>query len=431
MRHIWFAIIISLAAANSRAAAPLTIDQAVGEALANNPQIHAQKAYRQAAVFDEKAARSEFLPKLTAAYAYQSLAESPYVNIYGNQVITNSRDQHHWEVAVTQPLFSGFAISARHRLAQLGIETRELALLQSKQALILQVRQGCFDLLMAEKRLAVAASSAAALAAHERDVRRFHNNGLVPLNDLLKAQVALADAVQQQHRAEAAVGQVRTALALLLGRPYDNTLAIQDAVPMRRPAIELASLIDQAMANRSEIALLERSLRSKANEQLASQSAYYPRIELTGKYQQDGDDLGANHNDFTNQYNASMGVQARWTFFEFGKTRHSAAKARAEYQALEQSLEQARNDIRLQVVEAHLALDVAVRNIDSATAALDQAQEHWRITNLLYQQQLTTSTEVLDARSYLDHAQSAYHEARYGYGTALAGLAWATGTAIQ
>ena len=200
---------------------------------------------------------------------------------------------------------------------------------------------------------------------------------------------------------------------------------------MRRPAIELASLIDQAMTNRSEIALLERSLQSKSNEQLATQSAYYPRIELTGKYQQDGDDLGANHNDFTNQYNASMGVQARWTFFEFGKTRHSAAKARAEYQALEQSLKQARNDIRLQVVEAHLALDVAVRNIDSATAALDQAQEHWRITNLLYQQQLTTSTEVLDARSYLDHAQSAYHEARYGYGTALAGLAWATGTAIQ
>ena len=57
-------------------------------------------------------------------------------------------------------------------------------------------------------------------------------------------------------------------------------------------------------------------------------------------------------------------------------------------------------------------------NIESATVALGQAREHWRITNLLYQQQLTTSTEVLDARSYLDRAESAYFEARYGYGSA-------------
>ena len=66
--------------------------------------------------------------------------------------------------------------------------------------------------------------------------------------------------------------------------------------------------------------------------------------------------------------------------------------------------------------------------IDQARAALAQAREHWRITNLLYRQQLTTSTEVLDARSYLDRAQSAYHEAHYGYVAARAGLAWAMGS---
>jgi outer membrane protein len=192
---------------------------------------------------------------------------------------------------------------------------------------------------------------------------------------------------------------------------------------------ELEAQIDQALSNRSEIALLGRSIRSKDSEALASKSEFYPRIELTGKYQQDGDDPGASNNDFTNQYNASLGVQARWTFFEFGKTRSTAARMRAERRALEQALEKARNDIRLQVVEARLALNVALSNIDTATSALKQAQEHWRITNLLYQQQLTTSTEVLDARSYLDGARSAYHEAHYGYGSALARLEWATGEA--
>jgi outer membrane protein TolC len=87
-----------------------------------------------------------------------------------------------------------------------------------------------------------------------------------------------------------------------------------------------------------------------------------------------------------------------------------------------------RDEVRLQVVKAHLDLDVAARNIGTATTALAQDREHWRITNLLYRQQLTTSTEVLDARSYHDRAQSAYHDAHYGYGAAMAMLAWTVGS---
>ena len=92
-----------------------------------------------------------------------------------------------------------------------------------------------------------------------------------------------------------------------------------------------------------------------------------------------------------------------------------------------QALEQIQDDVRLQVVQARLDLDVATQNIATTQTALDQAREHWRITNLLYRQQLTTSTDVIDARSYLNRAESTYFEARYGYGSALARLEWAMG----
>ena len=173
--------------------------------------------------------------------------------------------------------------------------------------------------------------------------------------------------------------------------------------------------------------MLKQSIQSKANEALLAKSDDYPRIDLLGKYEQNGDDLGAGNNDYSNQYNASLGVQAHWTFFEFGKTRARSAKVHSEQRALAQTLEKVMDDVRLQVVQARLDLDVAANNIGTARTALDQAREHWRITNLLYRQQLTTSTEVLDARSYLDRAESAYFEARYGYGKAHARLAWAMG----
>lgn len=72
-------------------------------------------------------------------------------------------------------------------------------------------------------------------------------------------------------------------------------------------------------------------------------------------------------------------------------------------------------------------LDVARRNVDTMGAALDQAREHWRITGLRFRQQLTTSTEVLDARAYLTRAENGYYQARYGCGAALANLDLAVG----
>ncbi len=426
MQRLWI-IIVLLASVSAGWAAPLTIDEAVREALENNPLIHQDEAYRQAAAFGEREVRSDFFPKLSAAYTYQSLAESPFVNIYGNQVITNSRDQHHWEVALTQPLFSGFGISARHRLAELGLESRELELQQTRQSVVLQVRLRCFDLLMAESALKVAESSHAALAAHEADVRKFHENGLVPLNELLKAQVARADSLQQRHRAEAGVKNVRSALCLLLGRDYASDIEIADVDPAMPMTPALNDQVQQALKARPEVAVLERSIQSKTNEALLAESDDYPRIDLLGRYEQNGDDLGAGNNDYSNPYNASLGVQAHWTFFEFGKTRARSAKVHSEQRALAQTLEKIMDDVRLQVVQTRLDLDVAAKNIGAARTALDQAGEHWRITNLLYQQQLTTSTEVLDARSYLDRAESAYFEARYGYGKAHARLAWAMG----
>lgn len=224
MKHDWLTILIVLVAIDGWAAAPLTIDEAVREALASSPQIHEGEAYRQAAEFTTHATRADFLPRISASYSYQNLTESPYINIAGTPMVIDTRDQHHWEIALHQPIFSGFAISARHRLAQLGLATRKLDLQQARRRVILQVKQGCFDLLIAEKKL-----------------------------------------------------------------------------------------------------------------------------------------------------------------------------------------------------------DVARGNIDTANTALIQARERWRITDRLYRQQLTTTTEVLDARSYLDRAQSASHEAQYGYGSALARLEWAMG----
>jgi outer membrane protein TolC len=78
--------------------------------------------------------------------------------------------------------------------------------------------------------------------------------------------------------------------------------------------------------------------------------------------------------------------------------------------------------IKLEVKSAFEELKVAVENLETAKTALKQARENYRITELRYKENLTTSTEVLDARTYLTEAEVNYYDALYGYMIAKAKL---------
>ncbi len=409
------------------ASEPLNLDRAMAEALANNPRMAEAEAYRRAAEYAEKAAWADFFPKMSAAYGFRNLAEEPYANIMGRKTIVNSTTQHHWEVGLTQPLFTGFSVSSQHQLARLGLATRELEARQTELTLARLVKRNYLGLLMAQKALTVAETAEKNLAAHADDAARFYEQGLIPRNDLLKAQVAAAEAVQQKVKAAARVRNTSAALNVLLGRDYQAEIQLADVSPPDPFKADSTALVAEALSGRTDVDILTRAIAAKEQEIRLAQSDYYPKVELLGKYEQDGDDLGARHNDYANQYNASIGVQARWVFFEAGKTRARAAKALAEQEAVEKALQRLKDDVRLQVQEACLDLDTAEKNITTTQQALEQAREHFRITNTRYQQQLTTSTEVLDARTYLTRAETGYYEALYGCWTARADLDFAMG----
>ena len=70
---------------------------------------------------------------------------------------------------------------------------------------------------------------------------------------------------------------------------------------------------------------------------------------------------------------------------------------------------------------------VAKINVETAKKSLSQARENYRVTNEGYRVQVSTSTDVLDARAYLTQSEMNYYGALYGYHVALAALKRAIG----
>ena len=417
----------AMASAADNGDVPFTLSMAIEMAVENNSLIKKAIEEQKAAVEEQKSARADFLPKASAAYSYTRLKDSPYMKTDGTQIDIADNDQYHWDLTLSQPLFTGFALSTRYEMAKLGVDVKDAEKEQAVLDVVKQVKAAYFNILLTKKFLLVADEAVNQLESHVRDAEKFYEQGMIAYNDLLKPKVALADALQNRVRAESNVEMAISAFNTLLQIDLNRKTDVEDILGITPFPYDLDTLINEAMEKRPELRTLRFAIKNSDYAVTLAQSSYYPEVGLVGSYEQNGDNPSATKNDFGNTHNTSITLQARWTFFEWGKTRAEVNKYRRNKSSLTEKLKGIEDSIKLEVKSAFLDLKVAEKNIQTAKESLAQAKENWRITNLQYQQQMTTSTEVLDARTFLTQAETNYYGALYGYMIALAELERAAG----
>jgi len=374
-------------------------------------------------------ARADRLPKIMANYAFTHLDDAPFMKANGMPPAARMahQDQYHWDLTLVQPLFSGFALSARHEMARVAVRIKEKEKTQTVLDVTRAVKGAYYNVLLTGKLLSVADETIASLRSHETDNQRFYDRGVIRLNDLLRVKVALAAAVQNREKARAAARMSRADLNRWLALDIHRDTRVEDVGTVSPVDYSLADMLQAGLQNRPLLQVLRLTRETLANITRLEKSSYYPQVAFVGGYGEDGDAPLDGNNDYSNDHNAWVGVQARWTIFDSFGTKAKVARAQADESALLQTLRSAADGIRLEIKNACLELEVAEKNIDTARVARVQAEENLRITRLGYRQQAATSTELLDARTDLTRAQTHYYMALYGYLDAVAALERAVG----
>ena len=405
----------------------LTLEEAIDIATHNHYRIREAAESQLAARQEIKSARADFLPKASATYSYTNIKEKPFQKMGAMSMQTADRTQFHWDISLIQPLFTGFALTSQYEMTRLQDAIRE----EEKQQAILDIardaKQAYFTVLLSQKMVAVAEDEVGSLTAQRDDAQKFFDQGLIPRNDLLRSQVALASALQNREKARADERLALSLLNALVVREIDHPTVVRDIDILPEGPGDRALLVKESMEKRPILKITRLGIESLTTGATLAESAYYPEVSLVGRYEENGGNLEISNNDFNNRHNAFVLVEARWTFFEWGKTRADVAKVRHERAALINRLREIEDGVRLEITNAFLTTGVARTNIETAQKALEQAQENWRITKLQYDQQMVTSSDVLDARAFLTQADSNYYRARYGYLIALADLDRAVG----
>jgi outer membrane protein len=250
---------------------------------------------------------------------------------------------------------------------------------------------------------------------------------MIPVNDLLKAEVELANAQHNMIQAQNASRLARVSFNVLLSRSVDEPFEIEDILKYIKETPDFDSYLDKALKARPEIIALDLTDAQIDQQINLARSKYYPEVAFTYNYTKAGDtpDVSGSNFQLSNQWQTIVGLS--WTFWDWNKTRNSVNQAESQKRQLSQTRKSIEDGIKLQLKQAILGLKEAEDKIPTARKAVEQAEENLRVSEERYKAQVTTSTEVLDAQTLLSQARMNYYNALYDHTLARAGLLRAIG----
>lgn len=407
----------------------LDMHKAVEIAIQNNPGIIEAKDSSQSAYHSLEAAKALHAPKISAGSSLTQLDQQPYSAGTGMRIPIEDKTNFSWDITASQPLFTGFAITNQCGIASKNLEISKFNLELVRADTCYLAKKAYISKLLAEKLVRVAGESVESLRLHEADALKFYGQGMIPYSDVLKAQVGLASATHnlENAKSEDEISLQNIASVLNLQDIDESKIELKDLKDLPEKPDWVQYDEKTAFESRPEMKILQLQSELMDNQIGLAESSFYPKVYLLGKYEQNGKDIGTTEHDYRNRFNTSLRIQADWTLFEGGKTVSERSALKSQKRALTQKIAGFENRIRLDLTESLSRLKVAEANYRTASSALDQAKENWRITNLQFRQQMATASDVLDARLFLSRTETDYYKSLYGCHLALAAFVRAVG----
>ena len=415
---------------------PLTLRQAIDNALGHSPEALIAQASCQEAKSAASLARTQLAPKLTftedvsrgndPVYAFGTrlrqgqftLADFAVDALNHPQPIGNfsTRLSGSWTA------FDSFKTQRENRRADLVRESASTSAKAVDQQIVLRVVQAYQAVLYAEREIDVAQheqeTAAALLASADEHVRA----GLAVESDRMSAQVNAASRKQELIAAQGDLELAWAELSEAMGAPDLKASDLRPIEPRALPHFALEEEIATAVKARPDLMAMVQTQSAQASAVGAARSDFGPRVSAYGNWEEDRGSLGGSGG---NSWVA--GVQVSVDILPLGKRAELALQAAAK-QKIDAQLNASQQHMRLEVSRAHIHRKTAELSLETAQAAMDQSAESLRILNNRYGAGLTTITDLLRAEDVQRRSQSNYWHAVYDNATAYAELLYATGT---
>jgi outer membrane protein len=417
---------------------PLTLDEAVRTAESHDRSIHVAELEREKALRDVGVARthrypifsvtalgSQPLTQLGITLERGSLGVYPFDGPIPGKTTTLQSPLRFGFIgyaSVSQPLTQQYKIGLGIELAEAGVEASNEHIRATRQGIVNDVRRLYYGIAQAESGKRSLQATVDFLRQLDRETSQQVVQRVAMQADLLNVKAQLVQAEYDLLKMDDPIQTQKEQLNRLMGQPIDAHVEIDVSSIIESELVSLTDAYTEALTSRPEIRLAKVQERKAQLERRLASAERIPDVSLSL--------LALRTVNFSSVFPnsvSSVGIQATWDVFDWGKKRQEIqTKQAAESQA---ALELKDTEARVMADVAHQYRRVfeARKEVELARAFQSSNTEALRVARNRYVQREVVLSDVAKLQSSLADANHRYTQALMDLATAQADFAKAMG----
>ena len=382
------------------ACAALSLDQAVDMALNQNTEIRIVAKGEDKAEAEIAAAKGAdgVTVTATASVSISDGAEKQFSNSNTNTL------------KAALPIYTGGKNELTIENTKSAYISSQFNTMRTKENIKLSTIKAYYDVLEAQKTIAVDKESVDNYAAHLTNVEQLYSAGSKAKIEVLRSEVQLSDArqtlIKAQNTYEIALSTLKNIIRLDREEPLDLTTDFS----YMTFSPDMSACLAKARGNRKDLRQAELAVQKAEKDIKIAKAGFLPSVDLTASV---GWEDRALPDD--KHYNYTAGITASWDIFDNQVTKANVKGAEAARDEAELTLLKKTDDIDLEVRQAYLNMREAEKRFVSTGDAIKQAREDYYIANAKYKAGEGLMLDIIDAQLALSTAQLNYISAQYDY----------------
>jgi outer membrane protein TolC len=418
-------LVLSLAVGTPETTAPVwSLDDCMALAARQNPTAQKALAGIQSARGARTRSLSAVLPTLSL-YSDVSKYSSEQISFYQNE-IKESRNRYSAGVQLQQPLFDGWYSWASMGSAAASVRAAEHGYRASLGTVALDVAGKFYGVLKADGLLAVAAEAEAVAARLLERAEAREIIGSASRQEVLRAKVQLYTDRMERMRRGNDLKTSRSALLLALGMDPASPFTLLEEELEVPEVPDLAECLADVESHPSLLAAQETAGGARRGV-AAARSSRYPWLTGTASYGWSDVELPEDGDEFRDFDYWKIGLTVSMNLFDGFNTKGQIQAARARASDADIAREETRLSLRHSAEVQHNQLVEALAQREVAQAALDLANEEYRLAEEKYTLGSLSFVDLGDSKLALERAKVILVEAVYAVRIASVGLAQARG----
>lgn len=377
----------------------LNLNDAIWQAQENNKEIQALKQQLKSAQLQLKVDESLYFPVFYSKISNSTYAQTPHSQIPSFPISFKQANKNFTNInlGINQTIYSGGQISSKVDISKYNIEVVKALYKEKLINTKAEVIKAYIDVFVWDSMIDIYTKQMQALESIYNQAEGFFQAGLITKVDLLQTKVKLSevkrDLVQAQSNRKVAVAR----LSQLIGRDLsDETL--------EKPQIDISDLkdfkelLETAYTNRGIVDYYRYSIKQAEKLESIQKADFLPKVFAQAEY------VYTSQNPYLDPKGNFLFTVGATLQFQGASPYYGFLKAKSDTSKLRYDLENLKESIKVELKTAYENFIASKENYKVSLDNLEYAKEYFNLVKQQYENQLATSTDLLNAESSLTKA---------------------------